>query len=126
MATTTMPLIAIAPASRNDDYLESARQAGAETWLLDRGKDAPSDVVRRVAGLMLLGGADVEPSRYGETPHPTFQASETDRDGFHMAHTQAGSAMRGRRATRLRISFLAVRRVLLNMLPNDRQPPFLH
>ena len=80
--SNTMPLIAIAPASRNDDYLESARRAGAEPWLLDRGKDAPADVVQRVAGIMLLGGADVEPSRYGETPHPTFQASESQRDEY--------------------------------------------
>jgi putative glutamine amidotransferase len=77
-----MPLIAVAPASRNDDYLESARRAGAEPWLLDRAQDAPADVVRRVAGLMLLGGADVEPSRYGEAPHSTFQASETQRDEY--------------------------------------------
>jgi putative glutamine amidotransferase len=77
-----MPLVAIAPASRNDDYLESARRAGAEAWLLDREKDAPADVVRRVAGIMLLGGADVEPSRYGEAAHPTFQASETQRDEY--------------------------------------------
>jgi putative glutamine amidotransferase len=82
MSTTTMPLIAIAPASRNDDYIESARQAGAETWLLDREKDAPAEVVRRVAGLMLLGGADVEPARYGEAPHPTFEASEGRRDEY--------------------------------------------
>jgi putative glutamine amidotransferase len=82
MSTMNMPLIAIAPASRNDDYLESARQAGADTWLLDPGKDAPADVVRRVAGLMLLGGADIDPSRYGEAPHPTFQASENRRDEY--------------------------------------------
>lgn len=82
MSTSTLPLIAIAPASRNDDYLESARRAGADTWLLDRDKDAPAEVVRRVAGIMLLGGADIEPSRYGETPHPTFEASEGNRDEY--------------------------------------------
>jgi putative glutamine amidotransferase len=80
--STTMPLVAIAPASRNDDYIESARVAGAETWLLDRAKDTPAEVVRRVAGIMLLGGADIEPSRYGEAPHPTFQASEDNRDEY--------------------------------------------
>lgn len=78
----TKPLIAIAPASRNDDYLESARRAGADTWLLDREKDAPADVVSRVAGIMLLGGADIDPSRYGEAAHPTFQASEDNRDVY--------------------------------------------
>jgi putative glutamine amidotransferase len=80
--TPNMPLIAIAPASRNDDYLESALQAGAEPWLLDREKDSPAEVVRRVAGIMLLGGADIDPSRYGEAPHQTFQASESNRDDY--------------------------------------------
>jgi putative glutamine amidotransferase len=82
MSTTTMPLIAIAPANRNDDYMESARRAGADAWLLDPEKDTPADVARRVAGIMLLGGADVEPSRYGEAPHPTFEASENSRDEY--------------------------------------------
>jgi putative glutamine amidotransferase len=82
MTTNSKPLIAIAPASRNDDYIESARQAGAEPWLLDRAGDAPRDVVARVAGIMLLGGADVEPARYGEEAHPTFEASEGNRDDY--------------------------------------------
>jgi putative glutamine amidotransferase len=82
MSTMNMPLVAIAPASRNDDYLESARVAGAEPWLLDPAKDTPTEVVRRVAGIMLLGGADIDPSRYGEAPHPTFQASESHRDEY--------------------------------------------
>ncbi len=82
MSTMNMPLVAIAPASRNDDYLESARVAGAEPWLLDPSKDTPAEVVRRVAGIMLLGGADIDPSRYGEAPHPTFQASESHRDDY--------------------------------------------
>ena len=77
-----MPLIAIAPASRNDDYIESARQAGAETWLLDREGMRRRTSVRNAAGIMLLGGADVEPARYGEAPHPTFEASEGSRDEY--------------------------------------------
>lgn len=78
----TNPIIAIAPASRNDDYMESARQAGATPWLLDPSGDRPIDAVLNANGIMLLGGADIEPSRYGEAPHPTFQASETNRDEY--------------------------------------------
>ena len=78
----TRPVIAIAPASRNDDYMESAQRAGAQPWLLDPAGDLPIDAVRNASGIMLLGGADIDPSRYGETPHPTFQASESNRDEY--------------------------------------------
>jgi putative glutamine amidotransferase len=78
----TKPIIAIAPASRNDDYMESALQAGATPWLLDPSGDRPIDAVRNADGIMLLGGADIDPSRYGEAAHPTFQASESNRDEY--------------------------------------------
>jgi putative glutamine amidotransferase len=80
--SNTKPMIAIAPASRNDDYIQCAIQAGAQPWLLDPAGDLPVDAVRNADGIMLLGGADIEPSRYGEAPHPTFQASENNRDDY--------------------------------------------
>lgn len=80
-----MPLIAIAPCRAMADYLESVRRAGGEPFELDYQRDEPTDVVRRVNGLMLTGGGDVDPSRYGETPHPTYQASEPGRDDYEIA-----------------------------------------
>jgi putative glutamine amidotransferase len=43
-----------------------------------------SAVLDGVAGLLVTGGEDVAPSRYGETPHPTVQAHE-ERDEMEIA-----------------------------------------
>jgi putative glutamine amidotransferase len=74
--------IVVAPARTLDDYLESVRRAEAEPLVLDPTRDAPADVVRDAAGILLLGGPDVEPSLFGEAPHPTFEASEPGRDAY--------------------------------------------
>jgi putative glutamine amidotransferase len=79
-----MPRIAIAPSSKTHDYEESVRRAGGEPVLLDRGTDRPADVVRTFDGVLLAGGADVLPSIYGETAHPTFGAAEQGRDDYEI------------------------------------------
>jgi putative glutamine amidotransferase len=38
----------------------------------------------RVAGLVLTGGADLDPRLYGEEPHPTCQLAPPDRDAFEI------------------------------------------
>ena len=48
-------------------------------------EDQAAEVLERVDGLVLVGGVDVEPSRYGEEPHPTVQAPRRDRDDSELA-----------------------------------------
>jgi putative glutamine amidotransferase len=79
-----MPLIAVARCSKLHDYEESVRRAGGEPWVLDLEADRPADVVARVAGLLLTGGGDVDPSLYGEAPHPAFSAAEPGRDAYEI------------------------------------------
>ncbi|MGH9175044.1 MAG: gamma-glutamyl-gamma-aminobutyrate hydrolase family protein [Vicinamibacterales bacterium] len=86
-----MPVIAIAPCRAMADYLESVRRAGGEPFELDYQRDQVADVVRRANALMLTGGGDVDPSLYGETPHPTFQASEPGRDEYEIALVKAAT-----------------------------------
>ncbi len=74
-----MQPIAIAPCGKLPDYEKALRSAGGDPWVLDRAADRPADVVRRAAGLLLAGGGDVNPSIYGESPHPAFQAAEPGR-----------------------------------------------
>ncbi len=78
----TGPVIGVAPTGRNDDYLESLRQAGAEPRLLRRSALGPRfwDEVR---GILLTGGMDVDPRLYGEQPHHTYEPA-TVRDGFEI------------------------------------------
>jgi putative glutamine amidotransferase len=55
--------------------------------------DADADaLVRRLDGLVLTGGVDVEPARYGADRHPSVQASRPDRDAMEILLTAAARA----------------------------------
>lgn len=84
-----MPLIAISSCRAMADYLEAVKRTGGEPLELDMERDAPQEVVRRAAGLLLTGGGDIDPSLYGEAPHETYQASEPGRDEYEMALVRA-------------------------------------
>jgi putative glutamine amidotransferase len=79
-----MAKIAIAPNSKLHDYEEAVRRAGGEGTVLDRASLAPADVVRSFDGVLLTGGGDVLPSRYGAVAHPTFSAAESGRDEYEL------------------------------------------
>jgi putative glutamine amidotransferase len=81
------PIIGVTPCSRIDDYLESVRRAGGEPLVL-RNTDDPSAVIARVDGVLLTGGADVDPAYYGQTPHRETRMQE-DRDRFEIPLSQA-------------------------------------
>jgi putative glutamine amidotransferase len=53
-----------------DSYVDALRRAGARVILLP-GPDG-TDFLHRVNGLLLTGGGDLEPSRYGGDPHPAL------------------------------------------------------
>lgn len=66
------------------DYAESVAGAGGVPVLLPRSADVRS-VVARLDGLVLAGGEDVEPHRYGATPGPHATSHDTGRDEFELA-----------------------------------------
>jgi putative glutamine amidotransferase len=76
------PRIGITPCGRVDDYVESVKRAGAEPVVLSNGDD-PDAALARVDGLLLTGGLDVDPTLYGETPHPKTETAP-ERDRFEM------------------------------------------
>jgi putative glutamine amidotransferase len=47
--------------------------------------DAAAAVVARLDALVVSGGADVDPARYGEEPHPATGLPRPDRDGWELA-----------------------------------------
>jgi gamma-glutamyl-gamma-aminobutyrate hydrolase PuuD len=61
-----MPIVALPPYARLRDYETAIRLAGGEPRRLEIGRDDPADVIREVDALLLPGGGDVEPSRYGK------------------------------------------------------------
>jgi len=65
-----------------EPYAEALRQAGVEPVLIS------SDEPRALAGLqglLLSGGTDLNPARYGGTPHPGNEAPDDARDELETA-----------------------------------------
>ncbi len=54
----------------------------------DARADDAREVMSRLDGLILAGGVDVEPSRYGERPHPMLQPPRPDRDASELLLAQ--------------------------------------
>jgi putative glutamine amidotransferase len=82
--TGVTPIIAIPSCARLHDYEEAVRRAGGQPRVLDVRRDTAAAVIGQVAGVLLPGGDDVDPSRYGESPHPAFEAAEPGRDDFEL------------------------------------------
>jgi len=53
---------------------------------------AADSVVARLDGLVISGGADVDPGRYGEDPHPRTAGWRVDRDAWESALLDAAKA----------------------------------
>ena len=77
-------LIAISTCRKLEDYRQSILHAGGEVRIIDPSMRVP-DALAGVAGLLLTGGGDVEPARYGETPHQKLEEVDPARDEFEIA-----------------------------------------
>jgi len=76
-----------------EDYVRSVEQARAIPVVLP--PVLPADVpalLDRLDGVVLSGGVDVDPARYGEAPHPRLGRVNRRRDDFELALT--GAALR--------------------------------
>lgn len=69
-------------------YVDAVQRAGAMALLLAPDPaltDDPDEVLDRVDGLMLAGGADIDPAAYGAVAHPETTGSVPERDAFEVA-----------------------------------------
>ena len=67
-------------------YSKSLEAAGAVAVLLPPGDpDGAASVVTRLDGLVIAGGADVDPGRYGAEPHERTTGWRDDRDTWELA-----------------------------------------
>ncbi len=76
------PIIGITACRKIADYVESVRRAGGEPRVLEIATDRPDRALETIDGLLLTGGADVDPARYQAKRHPTFEAAEEGRDEY--------------------------------------------
>ena len=68
-----------------ESYVDAVRRAGGRPLLLLPGEDAGADeLLEPLDGLLLVGGGDVEPRRYGQEPHVTIGGIEPDRDDLEI------------------------------------------
>ena len=76
--------------------MRHVERAGGIALLVPPRADADDDLARavlgRLDGLILAGGADVAPGRYGAAPHPSVQEPRPDRDALELALAAASRA----------------------------------
>ena len=78
-----MPLIGITFCRKLEDYRQAILHAGGEVRILEAATPA-EQALAGIDGLMLTGGDDVAPARYGESPHPAVIPVDEARDEFEI------------------------------------------
>ncbi len=71
-----------------DRAVHALEVAGGAPVLIDITTDTrpdPAELVGQCAGLMILGGADVDPVLYGDRPHPATYGVDTEADRYEIA-----------------------------------------
>lgn len=87
------PLIGITTYARDEanrlylpaDYVDAVRRAGGIPFLIPPGAAPVNRVLGRVDGLVLAGGGDIDPARYGGRHHPTVYMVDAERDSMELA-----------------------------------------
>jgi putative glutamine amidotransferase len=78
-----MPLIAITACRKLEDYRQAVLHVGGDVRVLDASMPVPG-ALEGIDGLLLTGGDDVAPSRYGEAPHASVVSDDPVRDAFEV------------------------------------------
>jgi putative glutamine amidotransferase len=79
-----MALIGITACRKIEDYRQAVLHAGGDVRVLDASMPI-AEALDAIEGLLLTGGDDVAPERYGEARHPTVVEAEPGRDAFEIA-----------------------------------------
>jgi putative glutamine amidotransferase len=70
------------------NYVDAVQRAGGLALLLPpdpRANDDPDEWLDRIDGLVLAGGADIDPAAYGAEPDPRTVGTVPERDTFEIA-----------------------------------------
>ncbi|WP_327036834.1 gamma-glutamyl-gamma-aminobutyrate hydrolase family protein [Microbacterium sp. CH12i] len=78
-----------------EQYLQSVTSSGGIAMLLPPQAEEVADAaIARLDGLILTGGADVQPELYGAERHPTTDPARVDRDAWELALFRAAERRR--------------------------------
>ena len=88
-----MPLIAITACRKLEDYRQAILHVGGEPRVLEVATPL-EDALSGLDGLLLTGGDDVAPVRYGEASHESVKEAEPGRDEFEIALVAAARAQK--------------------------------
>jgi putative glutamine amidotransferase len=73
-----------------EPYVAALRAAGARTVLLPPGQPVGAEeALAPFNGLLLAGGGDIEPARYGAADHPAQYGTDPERDELELALARA-------------------------------------
>jgi len=78
-----MALIGVTNCRKLEDYRQSVIHAGGTVRVLDPSADL-AGTLAGLDGLLLTGGGDIDPAKYGEAPHATMSPAEPGRDDFEL------------------------------------------
>ena len=81
---TTYPRNASGAFDLPGEYVEGVRRAGGVPVLIPPGEPRPSEVFELLDGLVLTGGGDIDPSRYGGGDHETIYMVDHERDASEL------------------------------------------
>ena len=89
----TSSLIGITTYGRDEDnkfplpseYVDAVRRAGGIALLVPPGETALNALMTRLDGLILTGGGDIDPNRYGGQQHETIYMTDAERDEMELA-----------------------------------------
>jgi putative glutamine amidotransferase len=77
-----------------ETYVSAVQSTGAFAVLLPVDARRPQRLLDKIDGLMVIGGADLDPAVYGQKPTAAIESTYRDRDEFELALT-AGALERG-------------------------------
>jgi gamma-glutamyl-gamma-aminobutyrate hydrolase PuuD len=74
------------------DYVRAVERAGGRPLLVPPSDDGVEETLDVLDGLLLSGGADLDPALYGQEPHPRTRGIRADRDRGELALLEAALA----------------------------------